>query len=97
MGTVLQTLLGQDFWRGQLQRLWDDSAGPSGTNGVTAWYYLTFVPLLGLTLAGVRWLRRALPPPNSLLLAWLAGLGRLSRGDRRAARWRPGTRRGRAA
>ena len=73
-GTVLQALLGQDFWRGQLRRLWDDSAGPSGTNGVTAWYYLTFVPLLGLTLAGVRWLRRALPPPNSLLLAWLAGL-----------------------
>jgi hypothetical protein len=67
-------LLEQDFWRGQLRRLWGDSGSSSGTNDVAAWWYLTSVPLLGLTLAGVRWLRRALPPPTSLLLAWLAGL-----------------------
>jgi hypothetical protein len=63
-----------DFWRGQLRRLWDDSAGPAG-NPVTRWWYLSFVPLLGLALAGVRWLRRALPPQAPLALAWLACLG----------------------
>ena len=73
-GSVPQTLVAPEFWHDQLRRLWDDSAGPSGQNGITKWWYLTFVPVLGLALAGVRWLRRALPPPTPLLLAWLACL-----------------------
>jgi len=74
-GTVPQMLVEPDFWRSQLRRLWDDSAGPSGTNPVTKWWCLTFVPLLGLALAGMRWLRWALPPRTPLALAWLACLG----------------------
>jgi hypothetical protein len=73
-GTVPQMLLEPDFWRGQLRRLWGDTGSSSGTADLAPWWYLTVVPLFGLTLAGVRWLRRALPPPTSLLLAWLAGL-----------------------
>ncbi len=74
-GTVPQTLLAGEFWEDQLRRLWDDSAGPSGRNGFTRWWLLTFVPVLGLALAGARWLRRAVPPPTALVLCWLAGLG----------------------
>ncbi|HZB50878.1 MAG TPA: DUF2142 domain-containing protein, partial [Mycobacteriales bacterium] len=74
-GTVPQSLLAPEFWQDQLRRLWDDSAGPSGRNGYTEWWYLTFVPLFGLVLAGVRWLRRAVPPPSGLVLCWLACLG----------------------
>jgi hypothetical protein len=74
-GPVLRMLLDGDFWQGQLRRLWDDSAGPTGRNGFTKWWYLTFVPVLGLALGGVRWLRRAVPPPTALVLGWLACLG----------------------
>ncbi len=74
-GSVPQTLLAPEFWHDQLRRLWDDSAGPSGRNGFTKWWYLIFVPVLGLALAGVRWLRRAVPPPAALALGWLACLG----------------------
>lgn len=74
-GSVPRTLLDGDFWSGQLRRLWDDSAGPSGRNGFTKWWYLTALPVLGLAMAGVRWLRRAVPPPTALVLCWLAGLG----------------------
>jgi hypothetical protein len=74
-GTIPEALLAPDYWYGQLRRLWDDSAGPTGANGVTKWWYLTFVPVLGLALAGIRWLRRARPPQTPLLLAWLACLG----------------------
>jgi hypothetical protein len=74
-GSIPQTLLAPEFWHDQLRRLWDDSAGPSGRNGFTRWWYLSFVPLLGIALAGVRWLRRAVPPPTVLVLCWLACLG----------------------
>jgi hypothetical protein len=74
-GTIPQTLLAPEFWQNQLRRLWDDSAGPTGTNGTTKWWYLTFVPLLGLAAAGARWLRRAVPPPTALVFCWLACLG----------------------
>jgi len=73
-GTVPQMLLEQDFWRSQVRRLWDQSPSPAGKNADAVWWCLTVAPLLGLAFAGVRWLRRALPPPTSLLLAWLAGL-----------------------
>ena len=74
-GTVPQMLLEQDFWRSQVRRLWDQSPSPAGKNADAVWWCLTVAPLLGLAFAGVRWLRRALPPPTSLLLAWLAGPG----------------------
>ena len=74
-GTIPQAIVDPSYWHDHLRRLWDDSGGPSGRNGVTKYWYLTFVPVLGLALAGVRWLRRALPPRPPLLLAWLACLG----------------------
>ena len=74
-GTIPQAIVDPSYWHDHLRRLWDDSGGPSGRNGVTKYWYLTFVPVLGLALAGVRWLRRALPPRRPLLLAWLACLG----------------------
>lgn len=74
-GSVPATLLAPEYWHDQLRRLWDDSAGPSGRNGSTGWWLLTFVPVVGLAVAGLRWLRRALPPQTPLLLAWLACLG----------------------
>jgi len=74
-GTIPGALVDPDFWTGQLRRLWDDSAGPSGRNGVTRYWYLTFVPAIGLVLAGIRWLRRAAPPRAPQLLAWAACLG----------------------
>jgi len=74
-GTIPQALVDPSYWHDHLRRLWDDSAGPTGRNGVTKYWYLTFVPVLGLALAGARWLRRAVPPRTPLVLAWVACLG----------------------
>jgi hypothetical protein len=73
-GMVATSLVDPDFWRDQLRRLWDDSAGPMGRNGTTKFWYLTAVPAIGLALAAVRrrWRGR---PATPMLFAWLACLG----------------------
>jgi hypothetical protein len=74
-GTVPQAVLDRSYWHDHLRRLWEYTGGPWAHDPVSKAWCLTFVPLLGLALAGVRWLRRALPPRPPLLLAWLACLG----------------------
>jgi 4-amino-4-deoxy-L-arabinose transferase-like glycosyltransferase len=74
-GSIVEALLTPKFWTGQLQRLWDDSAGPSGRNGTTVFWYLTAVPLLGLALGGLRWLRHRVAPDRRMVLAWLLCAG----------------------
>ena len=74
-GTVPQALVDRSYWHDHLRRLWEYTGGPWAGDFVSTSWRLTFLPLLGLAVAGARWLRRALPPRPPLLLAWLACLG----------------------
>jgi hypothetical protein len=74
-GTVPQALRDPSYWHDHIRRLWEYVGGPWAHDLVSRSWQLTFLPLLGLALAGARWLRRAVPPRPPLLLAWLACLG----------------------
>jgi len=73
-GTVPQALIDLSYWHDHLRRLWEYTGGPWAHDPVSKSWRLTFLPVLGLALAGVRWLRKAVPPRPPLLLAWLACL-----------------------
>jgi hypothetical protein len=73
-GTVSQALIDRSYWREHLRRLWEYTGGPWAHDLVSKSWLLTFLPVLGLAFAAVRWLRKAEPPRPPLLLAWLACL-----------------------
>jgi hypothetical protein len=73
-GTVSQDLIDRSYWREHLRRLWEYTGGPWAHDLVSKSWLLTFLPVLGLAFAAVRWLRKAEPPRPPLLLAWLACL-----------------------
>ena len=75
-GTIPQALVDASYWHDHLRRLWELTEGPSAHDLASRSWGLTFLPVLGLALAGARWLlRRAVPPRPAPLLAWLACLG----------------------
>jgi 4-amino-4-deoxy-L-arabinose transferase-like glycosyltransferase len=74
-GTLPQAVVDPSYWHDHLRRLWELTEGVSAGDLLSRSWGLTFLPVLGLALAGIGWLRRAQRPGLPLLLAWLACLG----------------------